>query len=137
MYRPNNEGEKWIHPVLGPGMQGHDRPLEFVNPVMKPWMKSEVIPLIDFEISGKGGSPYQPYEGDGMPPAFPRPKPSRMAGEAGGIVQLIASLLSGQQPKPQPIEDKWPSRHDPVKGLRTDWMIDPHMGEPAPFVRRV
>ncbi len=37
----------------------------------------------------------------------------------------------------QPIPEKWPSRHDPVKGLRTDWMVDPHMGVVAPFVRRV
>ena len=116
MYRPNKEGEKWTHPVLGPGMQGHDRPLEFENPVMKPWMKSEVVPLVArdsdsmgwwmdeipktidpqyIDIGGKGGSPYQPYEGDGMPPAFPRPQPSRMAGVIPEVAKLIATLLTG------------------------------------------
>jgi hypothetical protein len=135
VYRPNNEGEKWIHPVLGPGMQGHDRPLEFVNPVMKPWMKSEVIPLIDFEISGKGGSPYQPYEGDGMPPAFPRPKPSRMAGEAGGIVQLIASLLPDQQPVPPWMKDA-PSITNPKPAPPGGVKYYPGLGM-APFVKKV
>jgi len=97
-------------------MQGHDRPLEFENPVMKPWMKSEVVPLVArdsdsmgwwmdeiprtidpqyIDIGGKGGSPYQPYEGDGMPPAFPRPQPSRMAGVIPEVAKLIATLLTG------------------------------------------
>ena len=113
MYRPNGEGEKWTHPVLRPGMQGHDRPLVFENPVLKPWMKSEVVPLElahNKDTPGGGSSlvsgPAWQSEFDRLltidPQAAYKHVQKDIAGleAAGTRAQVVADLLYPRGPSP-------------------------------------
>ena len=98
-----------------------------------------ILPLL---VGGvPGSSPYDTFNPSDYDPLL-RPEnqwdryeePSEPEGQLELPIELAGNIYpKDQQPQPE----KWPSRNDPVKGLRTDWKVDPHMGEVAPFVRRV
>lgn len=158
VYRPSDSSE--VRTLeLRPGMDGFNGPptLETIGPYNPSEDTSEIIQLaasnsdprfaavetiLPLLVGGvPGSSPYDTFNPSDYDPLL-RPEnqwdryeePSEPEGQLELPIELAGNIYTkNQQPKPE----KWPSRQDPVKGLRTDWMVDPHMGVVAPFVRKV